>query len=254
MLENAGAISRVLTQFPVKTAVDDEQMRENVISALSRKLPEIEPRKPHKHRMSIAAGGPSLGDTYKELDGVICAVNGSLNFLLERDVKPWGCGVLDPRPHMADVVEARPDVFYFVASVCHPRLFEKLKDCQVGLWHPLGMPGIEDIEGFRYGIGGGTTMGLRWLNVGYFLGFREFHAHGLDSSFRGASTHAYADHTDGEAMQEFMGYQTRRNFLQQIEDWKLTQALFASMPEHEHPRIKLFGDGLLQHMEREGLC
>ena len=250
---DAGVISRVLSQFPVSPSTPDGQMAENVRSAISRGLPEVEPKKVHKHRMAIAAGGPSLADTWRDLDGVICAVNGSLSFLLDRDVKPWACGVFDPRPHMADIVEKRKDVFYFLASTCHPKLFDKLEGCQIGLWHPLGMPGIEDIaEGAKHFIGGGTTMGLRWFNIGYFMGFRDFHAHGLDSSFRGNATHAYPDHTDGQGDTIFMGYRTRLNFLQQVDDFRQTKILLRSMGDE--PSIRLFGEGLLQHCEREGLC
>jgi hypothetical protein len=242
--------------LPISTCVDDETYAENVRSALSRGLPEVRPRKPHSYAMSIAAGGPSLADTYGELKGVICAVNGSLSFLLSRGVTPWAVGVMDPRAHMADVVERREGVFYFLASTCHPRLFDKLAGCDIGLWHPSGMRGIETlVPEDSYLIGGGTTMGLRWLNIGHFLGFREFHAHGLDSSFRGQSTHAYADHTDGdEAVFTVKGYRTRQNFVQQIVDWTETKAMFARMPVEDHPKIKLYGDGLLQYCEREGVC
>ena len=253
--EGAGVISRVLTFAPVSACVDDEQYAENIRSALARGLPEIGPKHPHSHLMSIAAGGPSLQDTYKELEGVVCAVNGSLGFLLEKDIKPWGVGVMDPREHMADVVEKRDGVFYFLASTCHPKLFDKLDGCDVCLWHPLGLPDIESIaKGAKHFIGGGTTMGLRWFNLGHFMGFRTFHAHGLDSSFKGNATHAYADHTDGFGSLEMFGYRTRQNFVQQVSDWFEMKAMFAALPEADRPNIKLFGDGLLQHCEREGLC
>jgi len=252
---SAGVFSRVLSAAPVNTCVSDEQYAENIRSALSRGLPEIDPKKPHKHVMSIAAGGPSLEDTYKDLSGVVCAVNGSLSFLLSRGVKPWAVGVMDPRAHMADVVERVDGVFYFLASTCHPRLFDKLAGCNIGLWHPSGLPGLEDILGpERMMICGGTTMGLRWLNIGYFLGFRDFHAHGLDSSFRDGKTHAYPDHTDGVGHTQIYGYPTRQNFIQQVQDWAKTKEMFSRMPQDEQPTIKLHGDGLLQYCDREGLC
>jgi hypothetical protein len=253
--EGAGVISRVLNFAPVSTCVDDGQYAENIRSALSRGLPEVGPKFPHEHVMSIAAGGPSLADTYKELDGVICAVNGSLSFLLSKGVTPWGVGVMDPRPHMADVVERKEGVFYFIASTCHPRLFDHLSGLNVCLWHPLGLPDIESIaKGAQHFIGGGTTMGLRWFNLGHFIGFRTFHGHGLDSSFRPEGTHAYPDHTDGFETLEMFGYRTRQNFVQQVSDWFEMRAMFASLPEADQPTIKLFGDGLLQHCDREGIC
>src|SRR5689334_14144310 len=157
---DAGVVSRILDAFPVRPVLADEQMLENVRSALGRGLPGPSLCLPHDGLMSIAAGGPSLSETWGELEGVTCAVNGSLRFLLEKGVTPWAVGCMDPRPHMADTLEARDGVFYFIASTCHPSVFEKLKGQQVICWHPLGMPGMMQAIAGRHGIGGGTTMGL----------------------------------------------------------------------------------------------
>ena len=162
---------------------------------------------------------------------------------------------MDPRPHMADIIDRDNHVFYFIASTCHPKLFEKLDGLNVCLWHPLGLKDIETVaKGAEYFIGGGTTIGLRWFNLGHFMGFRDFHAHGLDSSFRPDGTHAYPDHTDGYETLEMFGYRTRQNFVQQVSDWFEMKAMFGALPEADRPKIKLFGDGLLQHCDREGIC
>lgn len=248
---DAGVISRILETFTVDLAMPDNQMLENVRSAMSRGLPEVRPSAPHDRLLSIAAGGPSLADTWKELSGVVVTTNGSLGFLLERGVTPWACGVFDPRPHMADVVEAHPDVLYFLGSTCHPKLFEKLKGCKVGIWHPLGMAGIEEAaKGATCFIGGGGTIGLRWLNLGHVMGFRKMDAHGLDSSFRNGKTHAYPDYRGEMQSLDLFGYRTAINFIEQVRDWFLIKAMFARMPVEEQPDIKLFGDGLLQYCDR----
>lgn len=247
--DGAGLVSRIVSQFPVPPAMDDDYMAENVRSAVARGLPEVRPAKAHHRIMSIAAGGPSLQDTFTQLDGVVVAVNGSLAFLLERGVTPWACGVFDPRPHMADVVEPHKDVFYFLGSTCHPRLFDRLKGCNVGIWHPLGMPGIETLaKGAKHFIGGGTTMGLRWFNLGYLMGFRRFHAHGLDSSFRDGKTHAYPDRRDAFSSMMLCGYRTSMNFIKQVDDWFQLKRLFAGLDDE--PSIKLYGEGLLQDLDR----
>lgn len=251
--QDAGAlVSRILREFPVNPAVPDETMLEHVRSAMGRGLPEVAPAKPHDRIMSIAGGGPSLGDTWRELDGVIVTQNAALGFLLGKGVVPWACGVLDARPHVADLIERHSRVFYFVASTCHPRVFNKLAGCKVGLWHPLGMPGIEQAaKGARYFIGGGTTMGLRWLNIGHFMGFRRFHAHGLDSSFRGQQTHAYSDFRDGFSSLDLLGHRTSMNFIRQIADWFELKQMFGGLPDGERPEIKLLGDGLLQTVDAQ---
>lgn len=251
--QDAGVISRVLAQFPTRPATSDEDMLENVRSALGRDLPvvgRVGPFRPHGRVMSIAGGGPSLADTYNDLAGVVVTANAGLGFLLSKGITPWACGVLDARPHVADLIEPHPKVMFFVASTCHPRVFDRLAGCKVELWHPGGMPGIETVvPAGQDMIGGGTTMGLRWWALGYYLGFRTFEAHGLDSSYRGTQTHAYADYRDGQAPNLVIdGYSTALNFLQQIVDFRQMQAMFAALPEPDRPTMRLHGEGLLQRV------
>lgn len=247
----AGAAARVLTMVPPKIATADETMLEHVRSALGRNLPLPQLCRPHGRTLSVAGGGPSLGDTWRSLDGVIVTANAGLGFLLSKGITPWACGLLDARPHIADLIEPHPDVFYFVASTCHPSVFDKLKNSKVVLWHASGAPGISQaLPAGTPMIGGGTTMGIRWLNLGYYMGFRRFEMHGLDSSYRGAQTHAYADSRDGTAGTiEINGYLTDNNFLTQCVDWFQMQELFQL--EADKPQVNFHGDGLLQSMVRE---
>lgn len=248
--EDAGAvISRVLTEIPTSPATPDDVFREHVLSAMGRGLPEVKPARSHGRVMSIAAGGPSLADTWCDLTGTVVAVNGSLSYLLKRGVKPWACGAFDPNERVVDLIEPHPDVLFFLGSTCHPRLFDKLKGCKVGLWHPLGMVGIEDIaKGAKHFIGGGSTMGLRWFNLGYFMGFRDMHGHGLDSSYRGGKTHAYPDYRDDQGAMVVCGYRTSLNFMQQVQDWFSLKEMFSALDDR--PKLTLHGDGLLQHVDR----
>lgn len=252
-----GAVSRILTDFAPRPATPDETMLEHVRSALSRNLKTPQLCRPHSRLMSVAGGGPSLSDTYQELGrtpgSVIVTANAGLGFLLGKGITPWACGLLDARPHIADLIEPHPDVFYFVASICHPSVFDKLQGCKVVLWHPSGLPGIEHVlpeDAVR--IAGASTMGLRWLNLGMFMGFRRFDFHGLDSSYRAKATHAYPDYRDGRGVDgkagniEIDGFRTDTNFLEQIRDWFGMTELFNL--EQDRPELRLYGTGLLQHM------
>jgi hypothetical protein len=233
-------------------------MLANMRSALERGLPEVTLCNAHDLILSVAGGGPSLADTYTQLDGVIAGVNGSLKFLLDRGIKDgasYVCGIMDAGEHIADMIVADPNVRYYVASVVSPAVFDKLQGCDVRIWHvtPESTEDPEGVEallnefypnGWR-AIGGGCTMGLRWINLGYVLGFRKFKLHGLDSSFRKGATHAYPDRADSKDRIEFDGYETRPNFLAQVYDFfavlnRVTQ------PDHEGVKIELFGEGLLQ--------
>lgn len=248
--------------------ISPEEMVENMRSALARGLPELKLFRPHGETLAIAAGGPSLQDTYEKLEGHVAAANGSLAFLLGKGLVPHFCGVLDANPHMAGVVVADPRVNYLIASNCHPSLFDKLlaSGCKVWLWHATGrslgtMEADEVLRKSRpdtwLSIFGGSTIGLRLVNIGYALGYRRFHLHGMDSSFRGDTTHAYPDRRTGEWAQqssiEVDGYRTSLNFLQQVGDFALLLSRMAK-PDTDPVEFEVFGDGLLQacwHKYRE---
>ena len=91
-------------------AVSGETMVQNMRAALARGLPQITPCKPHRHIMAMAGGGPSLADTYQKLEGFICAVNGSLAWLLDHGVLPNACAVMDAGAHIPDMVIANVNV------------------------------------------------------------------------------------------------------------------------------------------------
>ncbi len=167
-------------RFGLIPMFDPEMLLRRVRSSVARGLPEIKECAAHDGILAIAGGGPSLEDTYKDLTGYVAAVNGSLAYLLSKGIVPHMCGVCDPTEHMADVVEAHPDVTYFIASHCHPKLFDKLKDCKVYLWHLTMIDGIDELLKELYPDGttqirGGCTMGLKWFNLGYHMGFRKIH-------------------------------------------------------------------------------
>lgn len=221
----------------IKSSYDPAIVLDHIRVNLKRNLPEVRPCRAHSHKMSVAGGGPSLEDTKDKLDGYICAINGSLSYLLDNGIKVNACGVVDPHEHVADLIEARPDVHYYIASMAHPKVFEKLKGCHVIMWHASGPEGVDDlVKGLR--IGGGGTMGLRWLNIGYVCGFREFHIHGLDSSFKN-KTHAYPQPIDSQRI-KVDGWETKTAFLNQVSDFSNTMAIMDGANFH------LYGDGLLQ--------
>lgn len=230
-----------------------EQLLENVRYALSLGLPEVTQCAAHDQILSIAGGGPSLEDTYPQLTGYVAAVNGSLSYLLGKGVVPHMCGICHPKDNIVDIIEPHPKVAYFLGSCVHPKVFDKLlaAKCRVYLWHLHPIDGLDELLGQHYGdkgwtqIPGGTTMGLRWITLGYHLGFRKFHLHGLDSSFRGKASHAYPDHQDAKAWVNYDGYQTRIPFIGQVEDF-ISLMEQSRDPEVEPTEYTMFGDGLLQ--------
>lgn len=250
-------------EVELRPAISSERMVGNIKSSLARGLRELKACHPNGFSLSVAGGGPSLSDTYPDLKAEnrhIAAVNGSLKFLLDHDIVPEFCGVLDASPHMADVVIADPRVRYLVASNCDPGLFDKLLSagCKVWLWHPTpasigtdeGAKALQETSPDAWlMIAGGCTIGLRWVNIGYLLGYRSFHLHGLDSSFRDDKTHAYADRRCGAWVDanslKIAGRRTSLNFLQQVTDCAAMIDLFTSA-RLEPTELQVYGDGLLQ--------
>ena len=235
-----------------------EELLENVRSSVRRGLPEVRESQRHDAILSVAGGGPSLEDTWRELEGCIAAVNGSLGYLLSKNITPHLCGVCHPTIDVLDSITPHQDVTYFVASHCHPAVFDKLKDCKVFLWHNHPVEGLDDLLTELYPQGwlqvpGGCSMGLRWINLGYLNGFRKFHLHGLDSSFRDKSTHAYPDKQDDKEWITFDGFKTRLNFLGQVSDF-ITLMGEIRKPDIDPTEIKMFGDGLLQKRYRTWLA
>lgn len=240
--------------FYLSPATPVERILDNMRSAIRRNLPLATVCKPHKYLMSVAGGGPSLQDTYKDLTGYVAAVNGSLAWLMDRRIAPHACGICDPGEHIADMIVPAHRVRYYVASTCDPSVFDKLAGYDVQLWHitpnsTQDPDGVTEILNSAYpdrwhAIGGGCTMGVRWIDLGYFLGFRRFHLHGLDSSFRNGATHAYPDRADTKDRIVFNGRETRPNFIAQLYDFFGVLNRFAI--QDPFIDIEVAGDGLLQ--------
>lgn len=261
MSETAGLITELFSRFETSQAISPEGALEHVRSSLGRGLPELTTNYdiPGLPPLSIAGGGPSLADTMHDMQGRIAAVNGSLAYLLDNNIVPDMCAVCDPSEWIADMLPVCRGVEYFIASRCHPRVFDRLTGCKVILWHCPGYekPLVSELLTERgtptVQIGGGSTICLRLLGLGYTLGFREFHCHGMDSSYR-ARPHAYEDKYTDDILPGFLirGYRTDMVFAEQVPQFmRIAKTMTAGSEYFEPCRINVFGDGLLQHSWRE---
>ena len=145
-------------------------------------------RKSHgKDFMSIVCYGPSLRDTWKHIKRPILTVSGAHDFLIGRGVVPDFHVDCDPRDHKVKMLHPAKAVKYRMATCCHPSLWEKLKGYDVELWHLHN--DIHTEEWVRANdpganmLGGGSTAGMRALEVASMLGYRRFEVHGMDSSY-----------------------------------------------------------------------
>ena len=236
----------------------DARMLANIRHALTLGLPEMGcSLVRHNGDFLICASGPSIEGQlraikrFKKDGATICAVNDTHDWLLSRGVVPDILLLLDPTEQLAGRVKSpHPDVVYLVASQCHPAVFERLTGGSVVLWHALALMGEEKILGERMRVGGGTTVGLRALNVGYLLGFHKFHLFGMDSCLNGERLRITGEGVkNGNVMEILCGGRTfhaNPAMAGQANDLGQAIAMFDGAI-----RVKAYGDGLLQHVLAE---
>ena len=184
-------------------------LRRYILSALGLGLPTLQLGTPNRETLGLCAFGPSLVEFEDEIrnhEGPLWCVNGAHDWLISKDIAPDACVLLDSTEALADVITPIAGVRYYVASQCHPRLFDRLKGFDVVLWHAW-VPKAQTIDDIRdlvtsnvpkgtecHFISGGGTAALRCFTLGKWVGYRKFIAWGLDSSFKDNRTHATPDY------------------------------------------------------------
>ena len=169
------------------------QLKDN----LKRGLPQFKEECPeHKGVAVIVGGGPSLKNTILP-PGDIFALNGVHDWLIDRNTVPKYHVLLDARPDNASFVQnPSHEVDYLIAGICHPDVFDALKEEHVILWVP-DMDEIQDMDCLR--VGGGATVGMKTMYLAYLMGYRRFHFAGVDSCYHDGHGHAYDQSlNDGE--------------------------------------------------------
>lgn len=195
-------------------------------------------------QVCIVGGGPSLVDCLQELkwrQGLgqqVWATNNTFAFLSERGIYPDAHVLLDSRAENLDFIRPTAGVTYYLNKSCHPSAFDKLKDCKV-IMYDLGSAAT------------GTTVGLKAMYLAGFSGFKNFHLFGLDSSYREAAHHAYAQPlNDGEETHEVtvdgVKFRAATWMIYQAEEFQQIAASFAE----QDCNITVSGDGLLPFVAR----
>lgn len=156
-------------------------------------------RKSHgKDVMSIVCYGPSLKQTWKHIKRPIMTVSGAHDFLIGRGVVPDYHVDCDPREYKTKILHPCKAVKYRMATCCHPSFWEKLKGYDVELWHLHN--DVHTEEWVRKNdpganmLGGGSTAGMRALEVASMLGYRRFEIHGMDASYESETVRHAGEH------------------------------------------------------------
>jgi hypothetical protein len=189
----------VAPAYPIYGVKDQEERHKQMAIALRKSKEKGWPqmvRQPVSDKwLSIVCYGPSLKHTWQNIQRPILTVSGAHDFLIERGIVPDFHMDCDPREYKAKFT-AKPhkDVQYLMATVCHPKIWEQLDGHKVQLWHLHNGPEtgewVAKNDPGANMLGGGSTAGMRALEVGSMMGYRRFHIHGMDNSFEGEARHA----------------------------------------------------------------
>lgn len=180
------------------------QMAENV----NRDLPWFVAGPAHQGEWVVVGGAPSMAlrvDHIKERQrkgGTVVALNGAGKFLTSEGIEPDIVMLVDPSEEVALYLdyELSDETLFLVSSTCHADVFDKLEGRQVFVWHPEMPPMTEQQRAIlalypdkpSALIGGGNTVALRSIPVGFLLGYRTMHCYGIDSSYeKDGADHAY---------------------------------------------------------------
>ena len=243
-------------------SVMENRRHRNIVSnirAVAQRV--IYPPVPTGRKVSIVCYGPSLLDTWHQVDKIetIVSVSKAHDFLIDRGIIPHYHVEFDPRKHKAKhIMRATECTHYYLASCVHTDVVRKVAPwCY--LWHAEQSGGddvqtIMSIEPEAKLIPGGSSAGLRSLELFYALGFRHFDIYGMDSSFTDGGRVQWAGPHFGES-------RNARDVVETICGGKrfYTSLAFASYATQflrcrrklRDATFTLHGEGLLQTMAAE---
>lgn len=233
---------------------------------LARGLPMFIEQTANTGTAIIVGGAPSLKDCLTDLrmhhdrGGIIFALNGAHDYLIDRGIIPEFHVMLDARADNAVFVQKpHKDVTYLIASQCHPDVFDALEGHSVTIW--TACCETHDQDNALAGkfpklpmvlIGGGATVGLKTLNLAYLWGFRRFRMYGVDSSYSEGENHAYRQAlNDKESRMDI--HAGGRDFI--CAPWMAKQATEFQRQYRQLTelgcKIKVCGDGLIPHIYKQ---
>lgn len=134
----------------------------------------------------------------------ICAVKGVASVLLEHGITPKYAVFLDSRPDQIRLLKnTSKEVIYCLASQVDPALYARLEGHDIRTFNASHMT-LHDI-GDDY-ITGGSTTGLRAINLMRWAGYTAFHLFGFDCCIpEGEASHVYDKPNVSESLRVRVG-------------------------------------------------
>lgn len=198
-----GGASNIDKPAPCATVSNGQQLK-NIEENCKLELPWLSPYAENPKTLCIVGGSPSLKDNLGKLrekirlGAKVMSLNGSLNFLISKGITPDYHAQFDSRPECGEFVKEPPNIKYFIGSMSDPSIFDVLRGKDVILWH--GGVDLDEtlkiLKSYQHKpivvVGGGETIGLRAMKLGYHMGFRKLSIFGMDSSFQDNQHHTYS--------------------------------------------------------------
>ena len=228
------SLPKYKARVPIVVRPQDCVPSEDIQNNIKANLPKIDNWIDEKCRVNneiifVVSAGPSLDVEQIKQDKemleegnksvrIVC-VKHALPMLMEKNLVPWACTLLDPRPvegvSTHGVVRSTlfdsisPRTHFWVASMTDPSVVDLLQErgAHIVGWHAYSEAVKNGIEGSGKDalmITGGTNAGLRTIGIGHTLGFREFHLYGLDMSLKEPPPEAEQKATDEENRPKFI--------------------------------------------------
>lgn len=216
----------------------------------------------------VVAGGPSVRSRLAAIrdrqkrGAKVLACNGARKMLVENGIVPDAIAFLDMSEEVTGFIGSPPDdALYLIASIVHPSVLDALEGKHVLLWHcdygegrNKDQADIINSHPDKPGslIGGGNTIGVRTLNLGFLMGFKNIHLYGMDSSFaEDGADHAYSKHvgTEPESVTVLYNdkpYRCSPWMVKQAAEFEFYYRQFTSLGQ----RITVHGEGLIPDIWR----
>lgn len=172
-----------------KNAIPDEEIRAHIEENQRLITNWVTPCIGTDEEIVVVSAGPQMipEDVLPDYQAgkKIVAVKHALDRLKSVGIKPWGCILLDPRPHVENFVNnPDKDAIWFVASQVNPKVTMKLlaSGCTVWGYHASVGAGETELTNKQPDsiISGGSATATRGLFVLNHLGFKKMKLFGYD--------------------------------------------------------------------------
>jgi len=188
-LKESGVVDLKNLKVQTKNCVDHEIIQKNIKGNLELIENWLDICEPNQEEIVIANAGPSLCPEeirpFYEKGIKIVAVKHALEKLLDADILPWACILLDPREHVKDFVNhpKANQIKWFVASMVNPEVTKNLLEQGCEIWGYNAYVGAEEhkiLPKDHKMVCGGSATCTRGIAVLDMLGFKKFHLFAYD--------------------------------------------------------------------------